>query len=69
MMTDRKTDLPENLPPAGDGLEWYFIKARKINGKLHPAFINSNGEEVDGIWITLTDDEARYYGLKEEKVL
>ena len=64
-MMDRKPDLPATLPPAGEGLEWYYIKAFRIDGKLHPAFI-INGEEVDGIWYMLTDEEARTYGLKED---
>lgn len=63
---DRKTELPDTRPPAGDGLEWYFIKAFRVNGKLHPAFIH-NGNELDGIWITLTDEEARAYGLEEDR--
>ena len=50
------------LPPPDDGCKWYFIEAFMVNGKLHPAFV-INGEEVDGIWMQFTDDEAREYNL------
>lgn len=63
---DRKPEKPVNLPPVAEGLEWYYLKAFRIDGKLHPAFI-INGEEVDGIWYPLTDEEARLYGLKEDQ--
>ena len=53
------------LPQPDVGCKWYFIRSFQVNGRIHPAFI-INGEETDGIWMQLTDEEAKEMKLTEE---